>query len=73
MSDIKFIWTKRAIERWATGNADPRHTISAPNIGDVYMGFVSQLREGTPWALINADDSIVATGTAGFGITEIRL
>lgn len=67
----KFIWTKRAIEKWISGTADPAHTISAPNIHEVYEGFVSQLRPGTPWALVNGSE-IAATGTAGFGITEIR-
>lgn len=70
---IRFLWTKRTIELWAQGKADPAHTISAPNIADVYMGFVSQLRKGTPWALVDASENIVATGTAGFGIAEIRL
>ena len=55
------------------GKADPMHTISAPNITEVYMGFVSQLKSGTPWMLVDGQDVIVATGTAGFAIAEIRV
>lgn len=69
----RFIWTKAALNKWASGKSDPAHTISAPNVAEVYMGFVRQLRSGTPWVLVNGDNEIVATGTAGFGIAEIRV
>ena len=66
---MKLIWTKKALEAWVSGKSDPMHTISAPNIGDVYDGFVRQFKTGTPWALI-ADDglTVVATGTAGLSV-----
>lgn len=62
----RFIWTKRAIERWAEGNADSMHTISAPNITEVYDGFVRQLKKDTPWVLVDGSDNVIDTGTAGF-------
>lgn len=64
---MKLIWTKRALELWAAGKADPRHTISAPNIADVYEGFVAQLKAGTPWALVSDTGVVIDTGTAGYG------
>ena len=63
---VRFIWTKRAIERWAEGKSDPAHTISAPNIAEVYNGFVRQLKKDTPWVLVDGDNGILDTGTAGF-------
>lgn len=66
----KFIWTKSAVAKWHRGQSDPMHTISAPNIADVYMGFVSQSPKGTPWLLVRGSE-IVASGLAGHGITEI--
>jgi len=62
----RLIWTKHALERWADGKSDPAHTISVPNIGDVYDGYVRQFKKGTPWVLIDAGDSIIDTGIAGF-------
>ena len=61
---VRFIWTKRTIEQAEKGKRDPMHTISAPNIADVYDGYVNQLRPGTPWQLRNAADDIVAHGIA---------
>ena len=61
---MRFIWTKRTIEQAEKGKRDPMHTISAPNIADVYDGYVRQLKAGTPWQLRNADDEIVAHGVA---------
>jgi hypothetical protein len=62
----RLIWTKRAMEAWVSGKADPAHTISAPNIADVHDGFVRQLPKGTPWVLVDENDLIIDTGTAGF-------
>lgn len=61
----RFIWTARAIDKWAAGKSDPAHTISAPNIAECYDGFVRQLSAGTPWALVGPDNAIIDTGTAG--------
>lgn len=62
---MRFTWTKRAVDRAThTGNFDPKYTISAPNIADVYDGFVRQLRTGTPWALCNDDGNAVDWGVA---------
>lgn len=61
----RFIWTQKALEAWVDGKSDPAHTISAPNIAEVFDGFVRQLRSGTPWMLVDADDQIIHTGTAG--------
>jgi hypothetical protein len=67
---VRLIWTKRALERWAErwadGKTDPAHTISAPNIADVYDGYVKQFKKDTPWALIGDDNVILDTGTTGF-------
>lgn len=51
---------------WAQGKTDPSHTISAPNIAECYESFVAQLRAGTPWVLVDEDEQILDTGTAGF-------
>jgi hypothetical protein len=59
----QFIWTTSAVSKWQRGVSDPRHTISAPNITEVYDGFVRQLRAGTPWILVT-DGRIVAQGAA---------
>lgn len=59
---MRLIWTKRALDLHARGKADPRHTISAPNIADVYDGYVRQFKPGTPWALVNERGEIVAAG-----------
>ena len=61
---MRFIWTQRAIDKASKGGSDPRHTISAPNVENVYDGFVRQLRAGTPWQLRDANDQIVAHGVA---------
>ena len=61
---MRFIWTKRAIELAEQGKRDPMHTISAPNIADVYDGYVRQLRPGTPWRLVNWMNEIVDHGVA---------
>ena len=61
----RFIWTKRALERWVEGKSDPAHTISSPNIEECFEGFVNQLKSGTPWALVSSDNLILHTGTAG--------
>lgn len=66
MAATRLIWTKRAMEKWADGKVDPAHTISAPNVAEVYEGFVAQFRRDTPWVLVDGDDNILDTGTAGF-------
>jgi hypothetical protein len=63
---MRLIWTRRAIERWIDGKSDPMHTISAPNIGEVYEGYVAQFTKGTPWMLVNDSNLVVDTGTAGY-------
>lgn len=60
----RLIWTKRALERHSNGQRDPMHTISAPNIAEVYEGYVQQFRSGTPWALVDAENATVASGIA---------
>lgn len=59
----QWIWTASAVAKWEQGKSDPRHTISAPNIAEVYEGYVRQLRAGTPWILVT-DGQIVANGAA---------
>lgn len=66
MAPTRLIWTKSAIEKWANGRKDPMHTISAPNIADVYQGYVDQLRRDTPWVLVDGNDNVLDTGTVGF-------
>ena len=61
---MKFIWTQRAVDKHSKGGSDPMHTISAPNIADVYDGYVRQLRTGTPWILVDASGQIVSQGAA---------
>ena len=63
--NARLIWSKRAVERFRNGKRDPMHTISAPNIAEVYDGFVRQLRPGTPWLLVDDLDRILDSGTAG--------
>ena len=62
MTQTRLIWTGKALEKLLAGKADPMHTISAPNIADVYQGFVSQLKSGTPWMLVDADNTIIDSG-----------
>ena len=59
MEGDKFIWTKRAIGRWAIGKSTASHTISTPNIREVYAGYIAQLKEGTPWILVDIKDRII--------------
>ena len=66
MAAHRLIWTKSALDKWAHGVSDPMHTISAPNVADVYDGFVGQFKKGTPWVLVDGADNIIDTGTAGF-------
>lgn len=66
MAATRLIWTKRAMEKWANGQPDPMHTISAPNIAEVYEGFVRQFPRDTPWVLVDGEDNILDTGTTGF-------
>lgn len=61
---MKFIWTAKAVAKSEQGKADPFHTISAPNIGEVFMGYVRQLKAGTPWILVGDDGRIVDNGVA---------
>jgi hypothetical protein len=70
---VRLIWGRRALERWTRGTPDPSHTISAPNIQQVYQGFVQQLKAGTPWALVGADDAVIHSGTAGVPVEGIWL
>lgn len=65
-SAARLIWTKGALDKWAGGKPDPRHTISVPNVAEVYDGFVKQFRKGTPWVLVDENNLIIDTGTAGF-------
>ena len=58
----RFVWTRSALDGLAAGKTDPRHTISAPNITEVYDGFVRQLRPGTPWVLLSSTDEVLARG-----------
>ena len=62
MTQTRLIWTNKALEKLMAGKADPAHTISAPNIAEVYEGFVRQLRTGTPWMLVSADNTILDSG-----------
>lgn len=64
MTQTRLIWTQRALDKLSQGKVDPMHTISAPNIVEVYGGFVLQLRAGTPWALVAADGTRIAEGRA---------
>jgi hypothetical protein len=57
----KLIWTKKGLEKHAKGQSDPMHTISAPNIAEVYDGFVRQMKPGTPWILVK-DGEVIARG-----------
>lgn len=59
----KLIWTQKAVDRWMEGKSDPRHTISAPNIADVYDGYVRQFRPGTAWLLVDDDAHAIIDGT----------
>lgn len=61
---VRLIWSRRAVELWEAGKPDPMHTIGAPNVGEVYDGFVRQLRRGTPWILVDGA-TVLDRGTAG--------
>ena len=62
MTQTRLIWTGKALEKLMAGKSDPMHTISAPNISEVYEGYVRQLRAGTPWMLVSADNTILDSG-----------
>jgi hypothetical protein len=64
MSGHRFVWGKRTVEGRASPREASMHTISAPNIADVYDGYVRQLRPGTPWKLLGPDGSTMKEGTA---------
>ena len=61
---MKLMWTRKALDLHSVGKCDPRHTISAPNVADVYQGLVSQFKSGTPWALVNERGEIIDGGIA---------
>ncbi len=67
MSAYKFVWTRRATERYLLrGTFDPRHTVSGyqPDLHSPWLHHdFSKRANGAPWLLINERGEIVA-GTA---------
>ncbi len=63
MTATQLIWTKATLAKVAAGKSDPMHTISAPNIAEVYDGYVRQFRPGTPWKLVRGSETL-AEGVA---------
>jgi hypothetical protein len=65
-NDLRFIWTRRAVERFiASGSADPRHTVSnvtadldSPWLEDDW----GRRANGSPWILVNQHGKIEAEG-----------